>query len=128
MRTILQSGKDKHSCSVCGMKLPMFYKTNHAATHQDKTIQYCSIHCLVDEIKNNKKQLQNIKVVDNTTLRFIDATKAYYVVGSKKKGTMSIVSKYAFGSKDEALKFSKRYGGEVLDFEKAKQIALKDFK
>jgi hypothetical protein len=29
--TILQSGKDKMHCVKCGMKLPMFYKTNHAA-------------------------------------------------------------------------------------------------
>ena len=41
--TMLQIGKDKHSCPVCGMKLPMFYKTNHSATSNGKVKQYCSI-------------------------------------------------------------------------------------
>jgi nitrous oxide reductase accessory protein NosL/NAD-dependent dihydropyrimidine dehydrogenase PreA subunit len=125
--TLLQSGKDKTSCPTCGMKLPMFFKTNHAAIHQQiNQMQFCSIHCLVDEIKNNKKNLTNIKVVDTNSLKFIDAQKAFYVVGSSKKGTMSMVSKYAFTSKDEAIGFAKKYGGEIMSFEDALQVASKE--
>ncbi|MEA3290443.1 MAG: 4Fe-4S binding protein, partial [Campylobacterota bacterium] len=82
--TLLQIGKDKASCPTCGMKLPMFYKTNHAAVHEAKNLQFCSIHCMVDEIHNNKKQLSDLKAVDTKNLKFIDAKKAFYVVGSKK--------------------------------------------
>ena len=42
----------------------------------------------------------SIKVVDASTQKLIDAQQAFYVVGSKVKGTMSKVSKLAFASKD----------------------------
>ncbi|MEA3353929.1 MAG: nitrous oxide reductase accessory protein NosL [Campylobacterota bacterium] len=119
---------DKASCPTCGMKLPMFYKTNHAAKHKHKDMQFCSIHCLVDELHNNKKELSDIKVVDTKSLKFIDAKKAFYVVGSKKKATMSMISKYAFSSKDEAIGFSLAFDGEVMSYEDAYKEALKDFK
>ncbi len=126
---ILQKGENRESCSVCGMKLAMFYKTNHAAhTQGGQTHQYCSIHCLIDEQKIKKVLLNDIKVVDTKTLKFIDAKSAFYVVGSKKKGTMSMVSKYAFSKKSDAQNFVKQFGGRILDFENASKIALRDFK
>ncbi len=126
--TLLQKGNNKESCPTCGMKLPMFYKTNHAATHKHENMQFCSLHCLADELYNNKKELTDIKVVDTNSLKFIDAKKAFYVIGSKKQATMSKVSKYAFSSKGAAIGFSKRYGGEVMNFKDAYKEALKDFK
>jgi len=125
---LLKNGKDKDSCSVCGMKLHKFYKTNHAAKVQERQKQYCSIHCLYEDMKIRKKDLKEIKVVDTNTLEFIDAKKAFYVVGSKKSATMSGVSKYAFKDKKDAVIFSKKYGGKVVDFESALKLASKDFK
>lgn len=114
---LLQKGKDKKYCHVCGMTLPMFYKTNHAATNsKGDEIQYCSITCLVKDMTVNHKHLTHFKVVDNDTLKFIDSKKAYFVVGSKKPGTMSMVSKYAFGSKKSAIKFAKMNGGKIMRF------------
>ena len=49
--TILQEGKAKMFCPECGMTLPMFYKTNHAATVDGKVKQYCSIYCIVEDTK-----------------------------------------------------------------------------
>jgi len=120
---ILQDGKNKMFCPLCGMTLPMFYKTNHAATHKGHTKQYCSIHCLANDKLSNKAQLSDIKVVDGTSLKFIDATKAFYVVGSSKKGTMSMLSKYAFGTKEAADTFAKEFGGEVKNFQETLKIA-----
>ena len=125
--TILQKGENANSCVVCGMKLPMFYKTNHAATLKDKTRQYCSLHCLAKDLKLKKLPLKDIKVVDTNSLKFIDASSAYYVVGSKKPATMSQISKYAFSSKKEAKEFAKKNGGRVVKFEDALNIALKDY-
>ncbi len=114
---LLQKGKDKKYCHVCGMTLPMFYRTNHAATNsKGEAIQYCSITCLVKDMTVNHKHLKNFKVVDNDTLKFIDSNKAYFVVGSKKPGTMSMVSKYAFASKKSAEKFAKENGGKIMTF------------
>ena len=123
---ILQKGENKLHCANCGMKLPMFYKTNHAAIVNGKQKQYCSIHCLAEDIIDGKK-VEDIKVVDNTTLKFIPAKNAFYVVGSKKPATMSKVSKYAFGSKKAAQEFAKKFGGKVVSFEEALEIAKKDF-
>ena len=115
---IVQDGKNKMYCPICGMTLPMFYKTNHAATDaKGHTHQYCSIVCEVEDAVKNGKKLDNHKVVDNTTLKFIDAKVAYFVVGSNKPGTMSVVSKYAFGTKDAAEKFAAQNGGKVLPFD-----------
>jgi copper chaperone NosL len=123
--TILQDSKTKMYCPICGMTLPMFYKTNHAATHKEHTKQYCSIHCLAEDKIKNKADLKDIKVVDVKSLKFIDATKATYVVGSSKKGTMSMVSKYAFLNKSDAVDFSKKFGGDVMGFDAAYKTASK---
>ena len=125
--TLLQKGENKTSGVVCGMNLPKFYKTNHSAVLKGEVRQYCSIHCLAEDLKIKKLPLSDIKVVDVTSLKFVDAQKAFYVVGSKKPGTMTMTSKYAFASKKDAIVFSKRYGGEVVDFQKALGSALKDF-
>ncbi len=125
--TLLQKGKEKASCPVCGMKLPMFYKTNHAAKFHDHDKQYCSIHCLAEDLNINKSPLTDLKVVDTKTLKFIDAKTAFYVVGSKKSATMSRVSKYAFGKKADAETFVKRYGGKITSFDEALKVAMKDF-
>jgi hypothetical protein len=58
----------------------------------------------------------DVQVVDNSTLKFIPVEKAWYVVGSSKPGTMSKVSKYAFGTKEAAEKFAKEYGGKVMRY------------
>jgi len=113
---ILQEGDAKMYCPKCGMTLPMFYKTNHAAHVDGKSEQYCSIHCLAETMVDGGKMTE-LKVVDNTTLKFIDATKATYVFGSSKAGTMSKTSKYAFANKADAEAFAKEFGGKVMNFD-----------
>jgi len=125
--TILQSGPKKESCAICGMKLPMFYKTNHAAESNGTVRQYCSIHCLAQDKNINKSRLSNLKVVDAASLNFVDVSKAYYVVGSNRKGTMSPISKYAFAKREEAEKFRRRFGGKIVDFDTALKVAMRDF-
>jgi nitrous oxide reductase accessory protein NosL len=124
--TLLQEGKAKAFCPECGMTLPMFYKTNHVAHVKGKTKQYCSIHCLVEDMQKGSK-LEGIQVVDTQSLKFIDASKASYVVGSSKKGTMTAISKYAFSAKADADAFAKLNGGKVVDFKGALEAAKADF-
>ncbi|MDD5399801.1 MAG: nitrous oxide reductase accessory protein NosL [Sulfurimonas sp.] len=124
---LLQDGKNKNYCCRCGMDLVKYYKTSHSATHDDTVYQYCSIHCLEDHLGEGI-MLKNPKVVDVSSLKFIDSTKAYYVVGSQKSGTMSKISKYAFANEEDAKKFQAQFGGEIMDFYKALEIAKKDFK
>lgn len=124
---LLQSGKDKASCAICGMHLPTFYKTNHAADTKEGTKQYCSIHCVVHDNELNKTDISNLRVVDTNSLKMISALEAHYVVGSSKPGTMSRVSKYAFAKKAEAEAFAKAFGGKVMKFYDAYDVAKKDF-
>ena len=112
---ILQEGESKMFCPKCGMTLPMYYRTNHAADVDGKTTQFCSIHCLAEAMANGAK-VTKVKVVDNTTLAFIDVISSWYVVGSSKPGTMSMTSKYAFGKKSDAEKFAKEFGGKVMTY------------
>ncbi len=123
---LLQEGKEKAYCPNCGMTLPMFYKSNHAATVNGKIKQYCSIHCLAESILKGAS-VTDIKVVDANTLKFIDASKAFYVLGSSIKGTMSPKSKYAFSTKKEAEDFAKTNGGTLGNFKAALEMAKKDF-
>ena len=124
---LLQDTKDKQHCYICGMNLVSFYKTNHAATDNGVTHQYCSLHCLTAHLSKGA-ELENPKVVDVKSLKFIPVQEAYYVVGSSKPATMSRVSKYAFKSLDDAKKFQLKFGGKIVDFYSAWQLAKKDFK
>jgi len=126
--TILQKGNTKESCVVCGMHLPISYKTNHASIMKNGAIrQYCSLHCLVYDNEINKLDLYDIQVVDTVTLKFVSAQSAYYVVGSNKPATMSHISKYAFAKRSNADAFVKDYGGIVMNFYDAYTIAMKDY-
>ena len=101
----LQVGKTKILCPKCGITLPMSYKPNHEAHINGKSEQYCSIQCLAKAMADGGK-VTGIKVLDNTTLKFIDVIKSWYVMGSTKAGTISMTSTYAFGKKDDAQKFA----------------------
>ncbi|MEN8147989.1 MAG: nitrous oxide reductase accessory protein NosL [Campylobacterota bacterium] len=121
---LLQSGKGKLYCPNCGMNLVKFYKTSHAMKQKDgSTHQYCSIHCLAEA---NDVINPDTKVVDVASLKFIEAFTATYVVGSSKKGTMTMNSKYAFKTKAEAEAFAKTNGGKVMDFAQTVQLAADD--
>ncbi len=125
--TLVQTGKDKESCVICGMNLPTFYKTSHAAETKTGTKrQYCSIHCVVEDNEINKTDLVNVKVVDTNSLKFISVYKVFYVVGSSKPGTMTRTSKYAFAKKSEAEAFAKEFGGKVMNFNDTYTVSMKD--
>ena len=127
--TLIQSGKEKMWCHVCGMSLKMFYKTSHALKLKDgKARQYCSIRCLVVDYPKIKDNIKEILVVDAKSGKMIDANKAFYVVGSQVKGTMSKVSKIAFEKEEDAKEFQKEFGGEIVGFNKAFELAKKNLK
>ncbi len=127
---IIQTGKAKNWCPICGMNLKMFYKTNHAVVLKNKkNRQYCSMRCLAVDYPNIKNKIDKILVVDAKSEKLINAYKAHYVVGSKILGTMSKTSKFAFKSEKDAKEFQQKYGGELMNFDnafKSAQNSLKD--
>ncbi len=117
---LIQKGQEKHWCPVCGMNIKMFYKTSHTSKLQNgNPRQYCSMRCLVVDMQEYGIDMDDIGVVDAGTQKLIEAKEAFYVLGSKVKGTMSRVSKLAFASEKEAQKFVKRYRGKIVDFNTA---------
>jgi len=131
--TLLQTGNAKEYCPNCGMNLVKYYKTSHAVTFKDGTSrQFCSLHCLVDEsemgfLRDKKETIAQILVADVDSLKMIDAKIAFYVVGSKIKGTMSGNGQYAFATKVGAETFMAQNGGKMTSFDEAYAISLKDF-
>lgn len=112
----VQKGKNKDFCPVCGMTLHNFYKTNFAANANGNEKQYCSIVCFVEDEMVNNQKMKNIRVIDNSTLKMIDAFKASFVVGSNKPATMSSISIYGFGTSEAAKQFANENGGDVKTF------------
>jgi copper chaperone NosL len=122
--TLVKTDSSKEFCNVCGMHLTKFYKTNHTTEFKNgHKEQYCSLHCQTQIEEEHGDKIKNIQVVDTNSLKFIDAKNAFYVVGSSKPGTMTLVSKYAFSTKEEALTFQKEFGGEIHTFAESLKIA-----
>jgi len=119
--TLVGTGEDREYCPNCGMNLIKFYKTNHVY----KGKQYSSMHCLYEVTEG--KMPSEVEVVDTKNLNLVDALKAYYVVGSSVKGTMTRNSKYAFANLQDAKEFQAKNGGEIMDFKKAYEAAGMDF-
>ena len=84
----------------------------------------CSFHCLADVALKSGEDPKNVMVaLYRDPKKMIQAEKVFFVVGSKAKGTMTMKSKIAFPSKDDAEEFAKSCGGEVVGFKEALKIA-----
>ncbi|MEA3353953.1 MAG: nitrous oxide reductase accessory protein NosL [Campylobacterota bacterium] len=122
---LIQKGSSKHWCPVCGMKIKDYYKTSYISKLKmnGNPRQYCSARCLVVDMKEYGIERTSIKVVDAKTQKYIDAQKAFYVLGSKVAGTMSKKSKLAFENKKDAQEFMKKFKGKLVSFEEVLKSA-----
>ncbi|MEA1914484.1 MAG: nitrous oxide reductase accessory protein NosL [Campylobacterota bacterium] len=126
---LIQEGKEKHWCPVCGMNIKMFYKTSHTSKlHNGTKRQYCSIRCLAVDMEEYGIDLSAVTVVDAKTQKLINAKDAFYVVGSKVMGTMTKVSKLAFALEADALEFIQKYKGKIVNFDAALKMAQESLK
>lgn len=121
---LLQTGDAKTWCPICGMSLKQYYKTSHGAILNDGTAkQYCSMRCLAVDWSVIEPRIVKIVVTDAKSEKLIDAKKAFYVVGSKVPGTMSMVSKLAFEHEADAKAFAQEHGGNISHFDAAFALA-----
>jgi nitrous oxide reductase accessory protein NosL len=117
---LIQKGDEKAYCPICGMSLKMFYKTSHSVILKDGTAkQYCSMRCLAADWASIEANVKQTLVTDVKSEKLIDVKSAFYVVGSKVPGTMSMVSKLAFSTEADAKAFAAENGGEVMNFDAA---------
>ena len=114
----------KGQCTNCGMVRPMWARTWKTFENSEGNFHVCSFHCLAEMALKSGEDPRNVMVAlykDPTTL--IPAGSAFYVVGSSAKGTMTMTSKLAFGSKDDATKFAQSCGGKVMGFTDTLELA-----
>ena len=116
------------SCKYCGMDRDQFAHSRFLIEYDDgSTFAACSIHCAaVDLAMNIDKMPKSMKVGDYNTKGLIDAEGAVWVLGGNKPGVMTKRAKWAFGNKEDAEKYVKENGGEVVTFERAMQATYED--
>lgn len=110
-------------CPNCGMVRPMWARTWMTYENSAGKSEACSFHCLADvALKSGEDPTHVMVALYVKPEKMIAAQKAFFVIGSKAKGTMTMKSKLAFPSKDEALKFVTSCGGEVVGYKEALNI------
>lgn len=119
----------KHaSCQYCGMDRQKFAHSRMLIEYADSSsVGLCSLHCAALDLANQLDKMPiAIKVGDYNRKELINAETATWVLGGKVKGVMTGRAKWAFASKDEAMKFVAENSGEVVDFEAAISAAYQD--
>jgi nitrous oxide reductase accessory protein NosL len=85
---------------------------------------YCSLKCLAQDHEEYGLDLNKTKVHDFKSGKYINASKAYYLINSYILGTNSAESKLAFLLKKDAIIFQNRYRGEIVSFKKALHLSI----
>ncbi len=111
-------------CPNCGMVRPMWARTWKTFENSEGKSEACSFHCLADVALKSGEDPQEVMVALFTEpQKMLPAEKAFYVVGSKAPGTMTMKSKAAFATKSEAETFAKDCGGSVMGYAETLRIA-----
>lgn len=120
------------TCPYCGMNRTKFHHSRHLVQYDDNLVDgTCSIHCLAISLSLNlDRGPKMIWAADASSSEKIqplmDVDSATYLVGAKKSGVMSKVSKQAFPSKGAASAVQAEQGGELVDFDGALKAAYLD--
>ena len=82
------------------------------------TVGVCSVHCAAADLEAHPGlEAESLLVADRNTRSLIDARKAFWVWGGKKRGVMTQVPKWAFGQQAAALAFIEENGGTSATWE-----------
>jgi nitrous oxide reductase accessory protein NosL len=120
--------KDAPSCKFCGMNRTMFSHSRMVIEYDDGSkAATCSLHCTaIDLALSLDKKPQAIMVGDYNTKQLINAETAIWVIGGDKPGVMTKNAKWAFASKDDAVKFQNEHGGVLANFDDALDASYRD--
>jgi len=111
-------------CPNCGMVRAMWARTWFTFESSSGKTQACSLHCLADMARKSGQTPGQVKVARYLEPdRMVFASKAFFVVGSKARGTMTMQSKPAFATRNKAEEFARRCGGKIIDFDGALAMA-----
>jgi len=127
--TFAQSDIEDHrSCARCGMDRKAYGFSRMLIQYEDGTlVGVCSLHCAVVELDANQgRSVKALLVADRDTRTLIDAEKATWVMGGKKRGVMTQLPKWAFQMKVDAEAFIKTNGGKIVSLEEALAAAREE--
>jgi nitrous oxide reductase accessory protein NosL len=107
---------DHRDCAYCGMDRKAYGFSRMLIRYQDgAAVGVCSLHCAVTELDANPgRAVQAMLVADRDTRAMIEAEKAVWVMGGKKRGVMTGQPKWAFQTKAAAEAFIKEYEGKIV--------------
>ena len=118
----------QRSCNYCGMDRKAYGYSRMVVSYEDgKSAGVCSLHCAVTEPQSaGERKVKALLVADRDTRTMIDATKAIWVIGGRKKGVMTQRPKWAFATKAGAEAFITANGGTLTDWQTALTAAKED--
>lgn len=118
------------SCSLCRMSREKFDYGRVLLKFRDGTsVATCSVTCAAVELaRKGEDELTSFLVADYRTKELIDGRTAFWVVGGVRRGIMTNVPKWAFGSEAAAQAFIDEYGGSRATFEEVLAAAAADTK
>ena len=112
-------------CPNCGMSRPMWARTWVSFSNAEGRYGVCSLHCLADISRKSGLVPEQVQVALYHSPRLsIQAREAFFVVGSKARGTMTKVSKLAFADREAAERFAAECGGKATSWLEAYSTAL----
>jgi nitrous oxide reductase accessory protein NosL len=120
---------DHHrNCKQCGMDRKAYGFSRMLVEFKDGVqVGTCSLHCVVTELNGTKSGVvSSFKVADRSTRQLIDAEKAFWVIGGKKRGVMTQRAKWAFATQESAQAFIIENGGVPATWNGALAAARED--
>lgn len=115
------------SCGYCGMDRKAYGYSRMTITYEDGSrAGVCSLHCAVTEIDGKKSAVKSLMVADRTTHEMVEAEKAFWVMGGRKRGVMTPNPKWAFATKDAAHAFMNTNGGVLSPWDTVRDAARKE--
>jgi hypothetical protein len=117
--------EEHRSCIQCGMDRKAYGYSRMLIQFEDgAAVGVCSLHCAVKQLDLHiGRAVKSIQAADRDTRSLIDAAQAFWVMGGGKRGVMTQVPKWAFGTKAGAEAFIKANGGSLVFWEEARRAA-----
>ena len=119
---------DHRSCGYCGMDRKAYGFSRMLVQYEDgAVVGTCSLHCVVVELDANpKRTVKSLRVADRESRTLLEAEKATWVMGGKKRGVMTERPKWAFQSKEDAEVFIRANGGTIVTWAEALAAAREE--
>lgn len=120
-------------CVICNMDRRKFHYARHLLHYGDGYAEgTCSINCAAERmLKERRRGFTAIYAPDygaeGEPKPLIEVSTATYLIGSDLRGVMSSVSKYAFATKDSAVRAQAIAGGKIGTFPDAIGAAFNDY-